>query len=1014
MGRNDAVQTLRQHLEQAQAGTGQVLLISGEAGIGKSRLVREARIIATERGIVTLQGNCFEQDRALPFAPFVDLLRGQDLTGLQDLSGLRNVAAQLIKFAPELSMRFTDVQPAPIAEPEQEKRDLFRAWINLFTEPARGFKTPRGLMIIIEDLHWCDDMSLELVLLLARATASQSIALLLTYRNDEPPPVSAPVRPGRDGWGLTRLLAQLDRERLAHELALKPLSPTHIEAMMRAIFKQETPISHEFADAIGLLTEGNPFFVEEVLRTLVSSGDIYKANGRWTRKTTRELRVPRTVQVAVAQRVQSLSEAAKRILDIAAVAGQRFDVALLQALTGLPEPELLACLRELMAVQLIIEGTADEFLFRHALTREAAYAALLKRERRALHLAVGRALEAKKRDIATERDSDTSAPLSASLSHHFYEAQNWDKALTYARRAGQQAQAVFAPREVIAHFTRAIEAEAHAPLPAEEGVRAGLHRARGHAFEQVGEFDNALADYEAALVAARSTHDQQSEWQMLLDLGFLWAARDYIQAGALFQRALEITPQLHDSRSTAHTLNRVGNWHMNVERPFEAIQYHNEALRLFETLDDKHGLASTFDLLGISHYVAGEYHRSRDFYARAVALLRELGDKSGLLTALAIGSSRGIAWLGRTVLPTQSLLIDRVQDCAQALHIALEMGVRPIEALAHSWLGLNHAMSGDYATALEHAKRGLDVAQAIEHKHFITTARMVLGILHWDVAAWEIARAHLQPALALARETNSIVWMHIITAFLTSTQIQLDAPADAEATLRGAWSNDTPMNGVGFRQMWGASVELLLAQGEPKRALELIEKLIATAPNFGAYRSDKIPYLVQLRGEALLAMGQARAAAKALELGIVGARECDLPALEWRLRAGQGRALLSDGKRDDAATAFGSAKKLAEQLAGRLGDDTLRAGLLKAATVSMLRVSLDSPRRKAKAQYEGLTAREREVAGHIAQGKSNRVIAEAIVLSERTIETHVTNILSKLSFTSRAQLAVWASEKGLR
>lgn len=963
-------------------GSQRVMLLSGEAGIGKSRLVREAKAIAVELGFDVLQGNCYEQDHGLPFASFVDLLR-KNLTGLRDLSGL----PQLLKLAPDLAPQFPDVQLASVAEPEQEKRTLLRAWMSSLVETRHS-----ASLLVIEDLHWCDDLSLELLLQLARAVLAQPILLLLTYRSDQTTP------------SLNQLLAQLDRERSAHEISLKPLAVDSVELMMRAIFKQAQPISIEFVNAINRLAEGSPFFVEEILKTLVESGDIFFASGRWDRKTLSELRVPRTVQVAVAQRTERQSDAAKRVLAVAAVIGQRFDVGLLQTLTAISELQLLATLRELMSAQLIVEGTADEFAFRHALTREAVYAALLKRERRALHLAVGEALETQRTGTPSERD--------AILAHHFYLGEAWEKALIYAQQAGERAQALFAPHEAIVQFTQAIEAVK--ALFRQTGEVGALHRARGKAYEQVGEFDNALADFEAALVAARTNDNQQVIWQTQLDLGFLWASRDYLKAGALFQRALEIVPQLDDPRSAASTLNRMGNWHMNAERPFEAIRYHDEALRLFESLGDKHGIASTLDLLGISHYAAGEYHRSIEFYSRAVLLFREVNDKGGLLTALAIGSSRGIAFLGRTVLPTQSLLRERVQDCSEVLRMALDMGARPIETLAHTWLGLNHAMSGDYAPALDHARRGLAVAEDIQHPHFICTAHMVLGVLHWDVAAWDVARAHLQMALGLAHETNSIVWKHFSLAFLVSALIQLNDLADAEKVLGSEWNHDTPMNGAGFRQMWAARAELWLAQGEPKRALELIERLIGSAPNFGMYRSDKIPAVVLLHGEALLEMGRSRDAAKILEAGLAGARECDLPALEWRLGVALGKALLADGKRDDAAQAFASARGLAESLASKLTDDTLRTGLITAATVSMSRVLLDSPRRKAKAQSAGLTAREREVAAQIAQGKSNRAIAEAMVLSERTIESHVANILGKLGFESRAQIAVWATENKLR
>ena len=285
-----------------------------------------------------------------------------------------------------------------------------------------------------------------------------------------------------------------------------------------------------------------------------------------------------------------------------------------------------------------------------------------------------------------EDRTGTPSERDAILAHHFYLGEAWEKALIYAQQAGERAQALFAPREAIVQFTQAIEAVK--ALFRQTGEVGALHRARGKAYEQVGEFDNALADFEAALVAAQADDNQQVIWQTQLDLGFLWASRDYLKAGALFQRALEIVPQLDDPRSAASTLNRVGNWHMNAERPFEAIRYHDEALRLFESLGDKHGIASTLDLLGISHYAAGEYHRSIEFYSRAVLLFREVNDKGGLLTALAIGSSRGIAFLGRTVLPTQSLLRERVQDCSEVLRMALDMGARPIETLAHTWLGL--------------------------------------------------------------------------------------------------------------------------------------------------------------------------------------------------------------------------------------------------------------------------------------------------------------------------------------
>lgn len=236
-------------------------------------------------------------------------------------------------------------------------------------------------IIILEDLHWCDDISLDLMFAIARRIAQQPSLLVLTYRSDEVAPA------------LAHFLAQLERERLAHEIALDRLTADQTREVSRAIFNQ-TQVRAEFLEAIQARTDGNPFFIEETLKALVSAGDIYTERGVWTRKPLSELSIPRTVQDAVQRRAEHTSDDAQRTLAVAAVIGQRFDFELLHTVTNMAEPELLHSLRELIAAQLVVESTADEFAFRHALTREAVYGSLLRRERRRLHLAVGGALEA--------------------------------------------------------------------------------------------------------------------------------------------------------------------------------------------------------------------------------------------------------------------------------------------------------------------------------------------------------------------------------------------------------------------------------------------------------------------------------------------------------------------------------------------------------------------------------------------------------------------------------------------
>ena len=258
-------------------------------------------------------------------------------------------------------------------------------------------------MLIIEDLHWCDDTSLEFLHYLARHSTDHPLLLLMTYRSDE-------IRPALASW-----LAQLDRERLAHEYLLSSLSRNDVDAMLQAIFDLQRRVPSETLNALYELTEGNPFFIEEILKSLITAGGIFYMDENWEHKPLSELHIPRSIQDAVQQRTDQLSKDARHVLTLAAVAGRRFDFVLLQQLTHHDEQQLLILMKELIAAQLVIEESAEHFAFRHALTRQAVYAELLARERKALHLTIAETIES--------FYTSTLDTYIADLSYHFYEAE---------------------------------------------------------------------------------------------------------------------------------------------------------------------------------------------------------------------------------------------------------------------------------------------------------------------------------------------------------------------------------------------------------------------------------------------------------------------------------------------------------------------------------------------------------------------------------------------------------------
>src|SRR6266566_2354826 len=992
IGRTAELTALHLLLERAKSGTGQVVLLSGEAGIGKSRLAAEAKTDATAQGFLLLQSQCFPTDRSCPCAPLLELLRSHFATSSpeQVATEMGSLAPALSPLLPDLLPRPSDLPPLPPLAPEHEKRRLFAALAHLFLRQA----TKQAVLLIVEDLHWSDETSLDFLHFLARRCAASPLLVLLTYRSDE-------VHPS-----LSHFLAQLDRERLAQAFALAPLTQSEVSTMLsaifalrRAVFTAHPLLQGDLLDAMYSITEGNPFLIEELLKSLIEAGDIFYEHGHWQRKELGEWHIPRSVQDAVELRTAQLSEGARQVLNLAAVAGRHFDFALLQALIQHDEAQLLRLLKELIAAQLVVEESAEQFAFRHALTRQAVSAQLLVRERKALHRTIAETFE--------HLYASTLEAHLADLASHFSEAGAWEKALEYGQRAGEQAQALYAPQAAIEHFTRALDAASHVSLT----PPANLYRARGLAYETLGDFERARADQETALQMAHEASDRHGEWQALLDLGFLWAGRAYAEAGAYYQRALALARIMDDPAALAHSLNRLGNWYLNVEQPHEALRCHQEALATFQALSDRRGKAATLDLLGMASLLSGDLMQSAAYYEQAIVLFRELDERERLPNSLATLMLCGGNYQTETVVPAAGGFAESLKLGELALKIAGEIGQRADEAYTLIHMGMCLGPRGEYARALEVAQRGLVIAEEIEHRQWVTAGHRALGALYLDLLVLPMAQQHLEQALALAQEIGSRYWTRIVSGFLALVSLAQHDVTRAESLLNAALGPDDPAQTVGQRLVWYARAELALARNDPLLALHITDQLLASA--VGLSSESSIPRLSKLRGEALNKLKQAAEAETILQEARAAALKHGLRPLLWRISLTQGKLAHSQRRYEEAERRFAEALEMLEDLVSSLPDETLQQHFLQHAQALFPRTRQPSPHRLTKKTFEGLTQRERAVAALIARGKSNREIADLLVVAPRTIETHVHSILSKLGFTSRAQIAVWAAEKGL-
>jgi DNA-binding CsgD family transcriptional regulator len=985
LAREPQLAALENMLSQVRDGHGRTVLITGEAGVGKSRLVAEVQAHAQQHGVVLIQGRCFEPDRVLPYAPLLDLLRGWVAATPADhvRTVLGPVVADLVRLLPDLAAVVPDLPPPRALEPEREQHRHIQALTQFFTRLA----TLAPLLVVIEDLHWSDESSLEVALALARRAASLPMLLILTYRSDE---IAAE---------LGSLLAALDRERLAVDMPLPRLSPGEVAAMVGAIFDVPRGPPAAFVDALYAITEGNPFFVEEMLKSLTATGELALTSDDWERIPLQSLHLPRSVQIAVQQRLNQLSAEAREVLTLAAMAGRRFDFDLLQTLTRRDDVALIRLIKELIRAQLVVEESPDRFAFRHALTRQAVEGDLLARERRALHRTIATAMEqlyAEKLDVYL-----------GDLAEHCWAAELWDQTVEYARRAGEAAQALYAPRAAIVQYTRAIEAAQRL----HQKPNPDLYLARGRMHEMLGAFDAGHADYTQALDTARGGNDPAAAWRGLEALGWLWTGRDYGRAGEYFQQAIALARTMDDPSTLAHTLNRVGNWHTHAEQPRAGLSYHQEALDIFAGSGDRAGQAATFDLLAITSYMGGDMIGGTAYYEQAIGLFRELGDQQGLAACLGPFATRGASPMHDTMVEPLVELSSCIRDGEEAIALARQIDWRAGEAQELMYLGLGLGPRGQYGRALEATQACLAIAEEIGHRAWIAGGHFTLGAIYLDLLALPLAREHAERAFATARAIDSRFLICTATSFLAITCVAQRDLMRAEALLDTVLDQDAPAETLAQRLIWRARAELALARKDFAAALRIVERLMASAANLTP--GHVIARLWYLRAQALHELGHSDEAETLLKEALASAHKHGHLALVWRILAALSRLYRSQGRREPMEQVVAEAREVVAALVEQVPDPALRETFVTCADAQLPQVRPPSPLRTARQIYDGLTAREREVAALIAQGLSNRALAETLVVSERTIAKHVENIFSKLHFTSRAQIASWAVEKGL-
>ena len=530
IGRATEMVRLRETVEAGSRGKGGLVAVVGEAGIGKSRLVAEISVEAGERGVRVLVGRAYEAERILAFGVWVDALRAARLGGEPEMLEALGPPwrAELARLLPNLA--------APAAQPTlgtQDYRQLFESVARLVAHLG----TRQPLLIVLEDLHWADDMSVRLLTFLARRLGTWPVALVVTVREEDL--VEAPT--------LRRAL-----EDLAHEgaitIALGRLPRDETLALVRTLARAtgDAPARALLGERVWLASEGNPFMVVETVRAL---DEIDGA------PPPPSALLPERVRAVIGRRLDRLSEGAREGVAIAAVIGHEFEFRLLHGASGLGEDAAAALVEELVRHR-ILHGLGERFDFSHDRIRETAYRRLLEPRRKLLHRRVAEAIE-------TLHAGDLE-PYQPALGLHYREGEVWDKAAAYLRRAGLAAADRAAHREAVACFEQALQALERLPASAENHAEAiDIRFDTRNSLFPLGEDARLQEHTRAAQRLAEALGDSRRlAWASNYMLNYFWRTTDYQGALEAAQRALAIATTLEDRRLEVASYLRLGQAHI--------------------------------------------------------------------------------------------------------------------------------------------------------------------------------------------------------------------------------------------------------------------------------------------------------------------------------------------------------------------------------------------------------------------------------------------------------------------
>jgi predicted ATPase len=785
-------------LEGASRGEGSIVILSGEAGIGKTRLFDEATHRTQSLGFRTLRARGLPGDTSPPYSYWAEIAREylRDLSPALLQKAVGEQGPDIAKLAPELAERLGNPAAPPGLDPDQERLRFYDGILRFF----EGVTRQVPLAIFFDDLQWADTATLRLLQYAARRLPGHRVLLVGAYRVDDL----------EENAVLKELVHELTRQRLATQIALKRLGEREVERLVAGLLSTDQP----FPEVVRLVFEktgGNPFFVEEVVQGLIESEAIFHGDRGWERKSMADVRLPDSVRSVIQQRLRRLDADALDVLRWAAIIGVEFNFDLLQKVSGVDESKLFDVLDGLLNARLVTEGEGSHgsptYLFADHQIRSALYEDMNRARRRKYHLQVARAME--------ERGAGERPERFGELAHHFFEGSDLAKSLDYTTRAARRASELYAHEEsyrMLENALELVEEDVGSAKKAELLVQLGHERTlAGHAKEASADFEAAAKIYEQLgtkrqlahvygelmMLRADLLHDTEGamkfgERQLELlqeleespeltvahqELGFLFqAAGDFERSRPHFQKVIELASRQPDADAEATALQFLG-FTSPIEEKVRAIQYMEEGVKVAQARGGTRYATKLINLGEIFAIIKADTEAAARCYRTSREVARRMGIPGYALSAEASLGHRVHFAAGNW---------DEARRLAEGALASpvISPDTHTVATATLAAIALCRGNFGECASRLEAGESTWNAAPRIDYLDLRELLRARLSLTTGDLVQGERELESIAALLAPKPVNLTTVAPSIWTqALLVELRLRQDRVADAEASL---------------------------------------------------------------------------------------------------------------------------------------------------------------------------------------------------------------------------------------